>query len=257
MIHIGTSGYSYDDWVGPVYPAGTPKTRFLSLYKDLFDACELNFTYYRLPSARTMEGILKNSQGRVTFTVKASAELTHDRSDPQPAARLFSEGVRPLVDAGRLGCVLVQFPYSFHYGKPQCKFVERLQDLLRGLPCVVEFRGKDWVKEEVFSWLRGRGLGFCCVDEPGLKDLIPPLEVVTASIAYVRLHGRNAEKWWKHEQAAERYDYLYSTEELQEWVPRLKRMQTTAAEVFVFANNHPRGMAVANARKLKELVAGQ
>ncbi len=254
MIFIGTSGYSYDDWVGPVYPPGTQKRDFLRHYKDHFDACELNFSYYRIPSGRTMQGILDKSEGRITFTVKASKELTHERKDPAPAAEAFIQGVRPLSEADRLGCVLAQFPYSFHHGPKQEKFVEELVDMLAGLPLVVEFRGRDWIRGETFSWLRSLGAGFCCVDEPRLKGLIPPLDQVTSDVGYVRFHGRNAEKWWRHDQAWERYDYLYSQEELQEWVPRIRKMAKEAQKLFVFANNHYQGKAVTNAKNLQDLL---
>jgi uncharacterized protein YecE (DUF72 family) len=254
MIHIGTSGYSYEDWVGPVYPPGTRKGDFLEIYKDLFDACELNFSYYRIPSARTIQGILDKSEGKVTFTVKASKEMTHERQNPAPAAKAFVEGIKPLSGAGKLGCILAQFPFSFHRGPRQEKFVEELTKMLAGLPVVVEFRGRDWIREETFDWLRSLGAGFCCVDEPRLKGLIPPLDEVTSPIGYVRFHGRNAKKWWEHDQAWERYDYLYSEEELKEWVPKIKKMAQKAEKLFIFANNHYQGKAVANAKNLQDLL---
>jgi len=257
VIYIGTSGYSYQDWVGPVYPPGTKKSDFLNVYKDLFEACELNFSYYRIPSARTMQGILKKSDGKVTFTVKASKEMTHERKDPTPAARAFLEGVRPLCEAGKLGCVLAQFPHSFHRGPKQEKFVEELTKMLESLPVVVEFRGRDWIRKETFEWLKSLGAGFCCVDEPRLKGLIPPSNEVTSDIGYVRFHGRNADKWWKHDQAWERYDYLYSEEELQEWVPRIQNMAQKADKLFIFANNHYQGKAVTNAKNLQDLLSNR
>ncbi len=254
MILVGTSGYSYKDWVGAVYPAGTRSQDYLAHYKDLFGACELNFTYYRLPSARTMEGIVRKSEGKVTFTVKASQELTHERKDVAAAARLFREGVRPLGEAGRLGCVLLQFPYSFHHGPESLRFIETISKLLTGMEQVVEFRSADWDRPEVFSWLKEKGIGFCCVDEPPLEGLLRPMETVTSSIGYVRFHGRNAAKWWHHEEAAERYDYLYSVAELGEWVPRIRRMEGQARTVFVFTNNHYQGKAATNANQLSLLL---
>ena len=254
MIFIGTSGYSYADWVGPVYPPGTKKGDYLHHYKELFSACELNFSYYRIPSAKTMQGILNKSDGRVTFTVKASKEMTHERKDPAPAAKAFLAGVKPLCDAGKLGCILAQFPYSFHRGPKQEKYVAELVKMLEGLPTVIEFRGRDWIRDETFEWLRSLGAGFCCVDEPALKGLIPPLDEVTSQIGYVRFHGRNANKWWKHDQAWERYDYLYSQKELEEWIPRIRKMAREAKNLFIFANNHYQGKAVTNAQNLQDLL---
>ena len=255
MIFIGTSGYSYADWVGPVYPPGTKKGDYLHHYKELFSACELNFSYYRIPSAKTMQGILNKSDGRVTFTVKASKEMTHERKDPAPAAKAFLAGVKPLCDAGKLGCILAQFPYSFHRGPKQEKYVAELVKMLEGLPTVIEFRGRDWIHDETFEWLRSLGAGFCCVDEPALKGLIPPLDAVTSGVGYVRFHGRNARKWWKHDEAWERYDYLYSAKELEEWVPRIQKMAREAKNLFIFANNHYQGKAVTNAQNLQDLLS--
>jgi uncharacterized protein YecE (DUF72 family) len=116
---------------------------------------------------------------------------------------------------------------------------------------VVEFRHAQWLKPEVFGWLRDRNIGFCCVDEPQLPNLLPPLAEVTSDIGYVRFHGRNAAKWWQREHAYERYDYAYSAEELKEWLPRINKLNSLTEKTFVFANNHWRGQAIGTIRQLR------
>lgn len=254
MVLIGTSGYSYDDWVGPFYPAGMKKKDFLAWYSEHFKACEINFTYYTLPSARTIAGMIAKSNGRVTFTVKAHREMTHERGNWRDACGKFLFGIQPLVESRLLGCVLLQFPWSFRNTEENRSMLGRMADDFRDLPAVVEFRNSEWVQDATFEYMRGRRLGFCCVDEPKLKGLMPPLEEVTSEIAYVRFHGRNAAKWWKHEHEYERYDYRYSDEELKEWVPSLRRMDGRARLTFVFTNNHYRGNAVANAKRIGVLL---
>jgi len=251
MILVGTSGYSYDDWVGPFYPPGLPKREWLAYYGREFAACEVNFTYYRLPNPRTLAAMAEKTPPGFVFTIKASQELTHGREDPEPAFAAFAAGVQPLVDSGQLGCVLAQFPYSFHATPENRDYLQRFRDRLQSLPLVVEFRNRAWVVDETFDLLRELGLGYCCVDEPRLPGLIPPVAVATSPIAYVRFHGRNAQKWWRHEQAWQRYDYTYSEQELAEWQPKIRQLDAQADVTFVFANNHWQGQAVTTARQLR------
>ena len=153
-----------------------------------------------------------------------------------------------------LGCVLAQFPWSFKHTPENERFLETVRDELPDLPVVVEFRNAAWIRDETFDRLRDLGLGCCCVDEPRLHGLVPPFAVATAPVGYVRFHGRNAAKWWRHEHAWERYDYLYSQEELAEWVPRIREIAAQAEKTYVFFNNHYEGKAGQNARQLAELL---
>ena len=129
-----------------------------------------------------------------------------------------------------------------------------MQHDLDGLPLVVEFRNARWLKVEVFQWLRKQEIGFCCVDEPQLPNLIPPVAEATSKIAYVRFHGRNKEKWWQPEQAWERYDYTYKAEELKEWLPRIKKLDSAAEKTFIFANNHWKAQSVTTVRQLQMML---
>ena len=159
------------------------------------------------------------------------------------------------LDQGKLGCILAQFPSSFRATPGNRDYLKLLRERLNNLPVVVEFRHVGWVSLATFDLLREMNLGFCCVDQPRLESLLPPIVQVTSTLAYVRFHGRNYAKWWKHKEAWERYDYSYSMKELREWAPRIQRMSEEAETTFVFANNHWQGQAVDTARQLRMLLA--
>ena len=256
-LYIGTSGFSYDDWVGPVYPPDLPKSEWLAYYATELglNACELNFTFYRLPSATTLAQLAAKVPTGFRFTLKATRVFTHERD--QATAQdwvAFRRVLSPLEEQGKFGCVLVQFPYSFHNTPENRAYLETVRQHWPDLPLVVEFRNRGWVNDTTFDLLRRLEMGFCCVDQPRFRNLIPPIAVVTGPVAYVRFHGRNREKWWQHEHAWERYDYEYSREELLEWVPKIRQMQEEAQVTYLFANNHYRGKAVRTAQQLQMLL---
>lgn len=254
MIYVGTSGFSYKDWVGPFYPPDLPQRDWLRYYSRHFRACELNFTYYRPPDKRTMKRLAGRVPDDFLFTVKAYQGFTHERASSDEDFAVFLEGLEPLMEEGKLGCVLAQFPYSFTPTRENREYLKTLSEKMASAPLVVEFRNVRWLTRETFAFLREHNIGFCCVDEPPLKGLIPPIAEATADVAYVRFHGRNKEKWWEHKEAWERYDYTYSREELEEWVPKIARLREKASTVFLFANNHWRGQAVDTARQLRDLL---
>jgi uncharacterized protein YecE (DUF72 family) len=254
MIRIGTSGYSYEDWIGPFYPEGIAKGDMLLYYAREFDTTEVNSTYYRLPTPQMLAAMARKVPAGFLFTIKASQELTHVREEPEEAFRQFREALRPLQEAGKFGCVLAQFPWSFRPTDENRDYLAVLREQLVDLPVVIEFRNAGWVSDATFDLLRRLNLGYCCVDEPRLKGLIPPIARATAAVAYVRFHGRNAAKWWQHEQAWERYNYTYSDDELREWVPKVKDLAGAAETVYVLANNHFQGQAVTTAKQLRMLL---
>jgi uncharacterized protein YecE (DUF72 family) len=253
-ILIGTSGYSYEDWVGPVYPPGTQKNAFLSCYAREFPIVELNFSYYAQPSERTLQGMIESTPDGFLFALKAHRSMTHEIGPAWEAdIQAFLKGIRPLVDGKRLAAVLLQFPYSFAYTPESRSRLAALCDALKGLPLAVEFRKAEWMKEQVLQGLRERGAALVSVDEPELPKLLRPTAEVTADFSYVRFHGRNAKNWWTGDNAS-RYDYLYQAAELSEWVQRVKAILEKARTIMLFFNNHRRGMAVRNARELRELL---
>lgn len=257
MIYLGTSGYSYDDWVGPFYPEGTKKTEFLDYYRQHFNTTELNFTYYRMPSAKMLANIGSKVEPGFLFAVKMPGEITHERDDdPMPALAQFNDALAPLKDEDKFACVLAQFPYSFHATPENEDYLKKLREGLGDTRAVVEFRNRNWVSEDTFDLLHENGLGYCCVDQPQYESLMPPIAIATSAVAYVRFHGRNYKKWWQHDEAWERYDYMYSAEELGEWVPRVTALdqQKETELTLLYMNNHWAGQAPASASLMGELL---
>ncbi|RPF49478.1 uncharacterized protein YecE (DUF72 family) [Thermodesulfitimonas autotrophica] len=254
-ILIGTSGYSYDDWRGAFYPLRLAKGKMLEYYTREFSFTEVNSTFYHIPPARVMEALVKKTPEGFVFAVKAHGSLTHEReAEFTGHAGKFRAVLQPLEEAGKLGAVLFQFPFSFPNSPGNRDYLARLRELFPDVPAAVEFRHASWVEQSTFDLLRSLNFAYVCVDEPRLKGLVGPVAVRTADFAYVRFHGRNAAKWWRHGEAWERYDYLYSQEELEEWVPRVRSVAEGSKRTFVAFNNHPRGQAVQNARMLRETI---
>jgi uncharacterized protein YecE (DUF72 family) len=253
VIHLGTSGFSYDDWVGTVYPAGLRRDQWLPQYASEFGTVELNVTYYRVPGKKTVESWVRRTPDGFVFSVKANSSLTHDRQDPDFAG--FCNGIAPLIEAGRLACVLAQFPYSFHPSDDNRGYLLQVREGLGDLPVVIEFRDSAWATDDTFALLEELRFGYCCVDEPRLKGLMPPVARATGPVAYVRFHGRNAAQWWDHEHAWQRYDYTYREDELREWVDKIRNLDRQAEITLVYANNHYRGQSVNTIRMLQQMLA--
>ena len=261
MIRVGPAGWDYPDWDGIVYPTPPPRSfDRLAFIADYFDAVELNVTFYRQPDRRQAAAWVRRIEDRADFrfTAKLHRSLTHpdspvsDEGGLAAAAEMFRDGIEPLVRAGRLLAVLMQFPQSFDLRPRHREHLETLVSLLRGLPMVAEFRHRSWNGEEVLDDLRRWGVGFCNIDQPSLGATLPPTSHATSSIAYIRLHGRNARNWFRSSvQPFERYDYLYSMEELDPWIRRIEELAGAVEQVVVIANNHYRGKGPANGLMMK------
>jgi len=254
-IYIGTSGYSYDDWREHYYPPGLNKGKRLEFYAREFSFVEVNSSYYSLLRPEVFRQLAQKTPPEFVFAVKGYKSFTHERgAGVAEDVKKFCFSLAPLLEKGKLGAVLLQFPYSFPRRPENKNYLAALREALGGLPAVVEFRHQSWVRGETWEFLKGLELGYVCVDEPDIKGLVGRVAVCTAPVAYVRFHGRNREKWWRHEHTYERYDYLYTERELGEWVPGIRSLAREAKRVFVAFNNHYRGQAVQNARMLKEML---
>lgn len=257
-ILVGTSGYRYNEWVGPVYPVGLAREDFLVHYASMFSTVELNETFYRMPTAERLGRLAAVAGPALSFSVKANEALTHrvDQSTWKDVAHAFTAGLAPLLEAGRLKAALLQFPCSFGYEVDSRRYLDALIGELGSLPLAVEFRNAAWYNNRVFDSLRARSVAVASVDMPELRGLPPVIDVVTAPLAYIRLHGRNAQDWWGSD-AASRYDYLYSDEELEAWAQRVRGIASRAETVLVYFNNHRRGQSVGNALTMAAILAGQ
>lgn len=254
-ILIGTSGYSYTEWVGPVYPEGTKAGEYLDRYGTLFPTVELNFSYYRMPEAEQLLAMHRQSES-LLFSIKAHESLTHtiDTAAWRNSAATFRSAVSPLQEKGVLGAVLLQFPYSFHYDPDRRRYLDALVRSLGDFPLAVEFRNGQWYNNRTLDALRERKVSLVSLDMPELQSSPPMMDVTTSPLAYIRLHGRNKETWWGSDSAA-RYDYLYSEKELAAIAERVRGMAVAAQLVLVYFNNHRRGQAVKNAMALQKLLA--
>lgn len=265
MIKVGTSGFSFPDWVGTAYPPGTGRSGMFSSYCGGlgFDTVEINYTYYRMPSQRAMAALGGKAPEGFEFVVKAFKGMTHDPFDPRlekkPGAdevrgyfTRFVQAMEPLRRQGKLGAVLLQFPVFFCPSDRTLAYLGAAKEWLGDIPVAVEFRTGAWADDRTFSFLRENELAYCAVDEPRLPRLMPFLNKITSSLAYVRLHGRNPN--WFNAPVAERYDYLYSEDELEELAPEIERMGSSAEKCYVFFNNCHRGSAAKNALMMKKIL---
>jgi uncharacterized protein YecE (DUF72 family) len=262
MLKLGTSGFSFEDWKGTIYPPRLKKQDMLPYYeKELgFKCLEINSTYYTLPSPKSMEGMLKKTSEDFEFTVKAFKGMTHEiwnkdtkeLLDNREVFEKFNFSMAPLRQAGRLRCLLAQFPPWFYPRRENLDYIRSFKDRVEGLPIVVEFRNPAWHKDSTLKLLREEGLGYCVVDEPRLPGLMPFNPKSTSDIGYFRFHGRNPN--WFNVPASVRYDYLYSEEELQGFLLPVQEVAGLTETTFVFFNNCHGGSAIKNALRLRDML---
>lgn len=293
-ILVGTASWTDKSLIesGRFYPptAKTAEDR-LQFYASQFPMVEVDSSYYGLPSERNAGLWVERTPEGFVFDVKAFSALTQhptplralprDLREALPAElqakknvyyedlpsevrdalwQRFASALLPLDSAGKLGVVLFQFPPWFLPGEESRRYIAKLKERLPQYLPAVEFRNPYWLAEdnleETLGFLRGLGLPFVCVDEPqGTRASVPPVAASTGPVALVRFHGRNREAWVKpHVTVAEKYDYLYTAQELQEWVPRIERLAGEARETHAIMNNCHDDKAVRNAHELAALL---
>ena len=259
MVRVGVAGWDYRDWWGVVYPLPKPRgfdpLTYLARY---FDTIEINSTFYRpaAPKSAASWAARVTENPRFKFTAKLWQRFTHERDTPWAAAdvQAVTTGMEPLADADRLGCLLLQFPWSF---KRTAENEEWLGDVLGAFarfPLAVEVRHSSWNDPAFYAGLTERGVAIVNIDQPLFRHSIKPDAQATAQLGYVRLHGRNYENWFRDGAAThERYDYLYSADELRGWLDRIHELAKRTRDTYVVTNNHYRGQAAANAAMLRKL----
>lgn len=273
------------------YPreARTAEAR-LQFYAQNFDIVEVDSTYYSLFPEKTAGLWVERTPPGFTFHVKAFSLLTqhptqiralpkevkslvpveherptiYQRDLPEEAVKLtwqlFARTLLPLDSAGKLGAVLFQFPQWFFPGNDSLDYILQCQENLPQYRIAVEFRNSAWVNDRnrdiTFAFLKDNGLIYVSVDAPqGFRSSLPPIAEATTDMAIVRFHGRNRETWEKKGiPTVERYNYLYTTEELVEWQPRIERLAKATREVHALFNNCYGDYAVRNAKDLRDMV---
>jgi uncharacterized protein YecE (DUF72 family) len=249
QVWIGTSGYSYPDWVGPLYPPGTRPTNMLPFYARQFPLVELNYTFYRPPTASALAALADKAPPGFRFVVKIPQTISHEgRPDDIPG---FCLAANQLVQRDRLSGVLCQLPQSFHNDQRGRDWLAMIGRSMQGLRPAVEFRHRSWARPEIPEWLAEHGLDLVAVDVPDLPGLYPRGWAQAGRRAYVRLHSRNAENWYAG--GKERYNYTFSDVELNEWVQGATAAAEQVDEALFLFNNCYGGHAVINARRLDEL----
>lgn len=256
-IRVGTAGWNYRDWIGPVYPRQRPKGfHELGYMAQFFDVLEINTSFYGTVRPATARKWLEEVAPfpRFQFTAKLHQVFSHQMNpaDPPPAAdtdefRAFAD---TLGGQGKLGAVLAQFPWSFKNNAGNRHYLETLLDTFADYPMVVEARHASWDDATFWALLAERGAGFCNIDQPVIGRSLGPSARRTSAVGYVRLHGRNYKEWFAENGRNARYDYLYSREELAGWKERVEQVSQNSSATFVIANNHYQGQAAANALEL-------
>lgn len=260
IIRIGPAGWSYKDWEGVVYPH-KPRKAFdpLEYMARFFNTIEINSSFYRPPTPSTTKSWAKRvaANKEFTFTAKLHRVFTHERGKAKAEdEKAFREGMDVLAKADKLGSVLLQFPWSFKNNADERVYLAKLLEQFSDYPLVVEVRHTSWNNEEVYEWLEERGVGICNIDQPVFARSIRPAALTTSPVGYVRLHGRNYQNWFRDKAPRdERYDYLYSQDELDPWLVRIREVAKQTRETYVITNNHFRGQAVVNAIEIKAALA--
>ncbi len=272
-IHIGPAGWAYKDWDGTVYPHQIKKSKHPVEYlAQYFDLIEINTSFY---------GHIKPEWGKLwcrkakavnpdfLFTAKLNKAFTHSplavvESTSAKTIRyadkdedLARAGLDSIAEEGMLGALLMQFPISFKNTDENRDHLELLIRQFREYPLAVEVRHSSWQNAGTLRYFCEKGVAFCNIDQPQLGQAVKPSDEVTSNIGYVRLHGRRYDQWFDPEKSSDRYDYLYSGEELQGWKGKIESVAKKAEVTFVVANNHFQGKAPANALELRSMITGE
>lgn len=258
MIYVGTCGFSYKDWVGPFYPPKTKAAEMLAYYARSFTAVEIDSSYYGVPARATVESMAGRTPAHFRFSFKLPQTITHP---PPPAysgaihadAAALLDSIAPMASAGKLACVLAQFPNAFKPASETEAYVRRVVETFAGVPVVVEFRNRLWQRPETIDLLRALGASYSNVDMPRLEGLLGPSSDATGEVGYVRFHGRNGAAWWRGSNRT-RYDYSYAIDELLPWTARIAEIEAQTHDTYVFFNNHANGQAPRNAETIVALL---
>jgi uncharacterized protein YecE (DUF72 family) len=258
-IYIGTSGWSYPQgegtWVGHFYPRG--KIKELEYYGQFFNTVEINSSFYRPPNPEYVSRWAAQVPRDFLFTVKLWQKFTHPRlfeastgevaSISQADVDNFRRSLEPLVNSGKLGALLAQFPPSFKNDDFSRQILMAVIRTFGQYRLAVELRHRSWSDDETTAGLlREYNVAWVQIDEPQFAASVARELPLTASTGYFRFHGRNAEMWWRGNNET-RYRYLYSQTEIQELASRVKSVSEQAEMTFALFNNHWRGYAPRNA----------
>src|SRR5437660_7709972 len=273
-IRVGTAGWSYKDWNGVFYPdyLTARKIHPLEYLAQFFDVVEINTSFYgpiKPELAKIWCRKVAAVNPKFVFTAKLLKSFTHSPlsvMEPTSATNIrpgeqdeaqTREGLDTLASEGRLGALLIQFPVSYKNTSLNREYLERLLRQFIEYPRVVEVRHESWNNPDTLASFVRNGVAFCNIDQPTLGRSLAPTEHVTSSLGYVRLHGRNYKEWFNSDDRNDRYNYLYSENELGAWKEKIEAVAEKAQTTYVIANNHYEARAGANALELKSMLTGK
>ncbi len=243
-VLLGTSGWSYQEWVGVFYPTSSESK--LRYYTRVFPTAEIDSTFYAFPQEGTVRGWDRYSPKDFLFNAKIPQTVTHEKlaelgSAVEGELERFAQLMQPLNNSGKLGCLLIQLPPKYSYDPDHLESF--LSILPHGYRYAIEFRHRTWMQPATWRVLSKYNVANTIVDEP----LLPPEVHVTADFAYLRWHGRGQRPW---------YDYHYSEEELEKWVPKVREVQASVKTLYGYFNNHFHGYAVENCLRIMQMLNG-
>lgn len=254
--YLGPAGWSYPDWKGVVYPKDL-KGHALNFLEKYFNMVEVNTSFYHLPRMSMVENWCQVlTRNDFQFILKLGQKFTHIREDiSQEEIAGYCNVFKAVKYHGRLGGVLIQFPWSFINIGENNDHLKRLLEWFAEFPLIVEVRHISWHKREFFEFLNKQNIGFCNIDQPDVKNSIKLTDYVTSDIGYLRLHGRNKKEWFaKNTDRDKRYNYLYQEEEIKELIEKIKNIHNKGMKTFVVGNNHFKGQAVVNLLQIESLL---
>ena len=256
VVYCGPSGWSFANEL-----ANGRKQHPLQYVAEHFDAVEIHDSFNESIRPELSRVWLRKVERnrRFQFTAKLHRRFTHDRLLDSGDIARCKEGLWPLLRADRLGCLLMQFPWSFRYTKENRDFFIRLRRTFHEFPLAAEMRHASWMVDEAVGTFIDYKVAFCNIDQPTYTKAMPPTAFLTSSVGYVRLHGRNAFNWFAADRSApvrHRYDYLYSDSELADWKSRIDRISGFASKVFVITNNDAGAKAMVNGLQLRSMLRG-
>jgi len=266
-FHVGTAGWSYKDWVPNFYPRQQTKDfDWLQFYAANFNCVEVNSSYYTYLSPKIVESWIRKIEGvnDFLFTVKLHQDFTHLRKYDKQRVKLVTENLDKLLNAERLGGILMQFPYSFPFNGTTAEYIRQLNEIFSSYTQFVEVRHISWNDKASHDLFRAMNISFCTIDQPEIGKAIQFEPVITNEKAYLRFHGRNVAGWKRslanfgkeqsYEQQSDRYNYRYSPGELTEVMQKVKEIYGKVKEIYIIMNNHPQGNAVVNAKELMKML---
>jgi len=262
-VRLGTCSFADEGLLKAWYPRGVSTSRArLRYYAERFDTTEVDSPYYHLPDPGVTRNWAQRTPPEFTFHVKAHKTMTfHDGEPTDEAFAEFRTSLRPLELSGKLRSVLLQYHPRFTKTPAAMAELERAPERLAPLVPLVEFRHRSWMepdeRADTIAFLERTGLAYVSLDSPMTRasNVVARHAVATHAVAYVRFHGRNAKTWnIKAEKSSERFNWMYSQDELEEWVPKLERLAGDADEVYAMFNNNRDDFAPRSAVLLRGLL---